>query len=204
LRDKLWRLTPIERRLIIIGLVGFFLLLGFAVENSMKSDASERSNYLPPEKSPFPIDINSASKELLEKIPGIGKVKAEAIVNYRNKFGGFETWDDLLKVPGIGKKTLEKIKKYLKPLKEDKVERDQPSDKSKATSIEFKTENPNSKELINVNTASKEELMKLPGIGRVKAQRIMEHRPFRNIRDLLKVPGIGEKTLEKIKDLITF
>ncbi|MBM3257718.1 MAG: hypothetical protein FJZ05_00675 [Candidatus Nealsonbacteria bacterium] len=51
---------------------------------------------------------------------------------------------------------------------------------------------------VNINTASKEELQKLTGIGPVLAQRIIEARPFYSINDLLKVSGIGDKTLQGI------
>lgn len=60
---------------------------------------------------------------------------------------------------------------------------------------------------ININKASKEELEKLPGIGPVKAQRIIDYRErnngFKNIDELVNVEGIGQKTLQKIRDLIT-
>jgi len=51
---------------------------------------------------------------------------------------------------------------------------------------------------ININTAPKEELQKIIGIGIVIAQRIMEARPFYSLNDLIKVNGIGEKTLQNI------
>ena len=61
--------------------------------------------------------------------------------------------------------------------------------------------------LVNINTATAEQLMTLKGIGEVKSQAIIDYRnkngPFRNIDQLLFVKGIGEKTLDKIRDYIT-
>ena len=56
------------------------------------------------------ININTANKEQLMKISGVGKTKAEAIILYREKNGDFKKKEDIIKVRGIGKATFEKIK----------------------------------------------------------------------------------------------
>jgi competence protein ComEA len=61
---------------------------------------------------------------------------------------------------------------------------------------------------INVNTANSKDLQRLPDIGKVTAERIIEYRTtvktFTVLEDLLRVKGIGAKTLDKIRDQIIF
>lgn len=61
--------------------------------------------------------------------------------------------------------------------------------------------------LININTATAQQLQSLPGIGEVLSQRIIEYRDahgaFQSVGELLNVSGIGEKKLEAIWDLVT-
>jgi competence ComEA-like helix-hairpin-helix protein len=60
--------------------------------------------------------------------------------------------------------------------------------------------------IINVNTATRDELMTLPGVGEVTADRIIEYRenkPFESTEELIEIKGIGEAKLEKILPLIT-
>ena len=60
--------------------------------------------------NPDVININTANKEQLMKISGVGKTKAEAIISYREKNGDFKKKEDITKVRGIGKSTFDKIK----------------------------------------------------------------------------------------------
>ena len=55
------------------------------------------------------VNINTATLEELQTIKGIGKKKAETILQYRKEHGAFRTKEDLLQVKGIGKKALEAI-----------------------------------------------------------------------------------------------
>jgi competence protein ComEA len=56
------------------------------------------------------VNVNSASAEELEALPGIGEVIAQEILNYRTANGPFGSVDDLLDVSGIGEVTLENIR----------------------------------------------------------------------------------------------
>lgn len=59
------------------------------------------------------ININLADINELQKITGIGQVKAESIIEYREKNGGFKSIDEVKNVDGIGEKTFEKIKEKI-------------------------------------------------------------------------------------------
>ena len=58
----------------------------------------------------YPLNLNEASQVALESLPGIGEVKASAIIEYRELIGGFTAINELIYVKGIGPATLESIR----------------------------------------------------------------------------------------------
>ena len=64
----------------------------------------------PPAK---PVNINTATSEELQQVPGIGPATAEKILQMRKSYGAFKSVDDLLAIRGLGPKRLEKMRKYL-------------------------------------------------------------------------------------------
>lgn len=59
------------------------------------------------------INLNTADAEALDTLPGIGPVKAERIIEYRQTNGAFEVIEDIMNVDGIGRKTFENLKDYI-------------------------------------------------------------------------------------------
>ncbi|WP_416653893.1 helix-hairpin-helix domain-containing protein [Bacillus amyloliquefaciens] len=71
-------------------------------ENPPKTAAGEKEN--------ASVNINTASLDELQAIPGVGQKKAEAIIAYREENGRFQTAEDLKNVSGFGEKSFERIK----------------------------------------------------------------------------------------------
>ncbi len=59
------------------------------------------------------ININEADIEALLLLPGIGEVKAQAVIDYREEHGPFSSCEELLDVEGIGPETLKEIEGYI-------------------------------------------------------------------------------------------
>jgi competence protein ComEA len=86
-----------------------------------------------------PVNINTATSEELQQVPGIGPATAEKILQTRKSYGSFKSVDDLLAIKGIGKKRLDKMRKYLtvgKPTAASKTPASKTQSKEPATPTE--------------------------------------------------------------------
>ncbi|MDD3296074.1 MAG: ComEA family DNA-binding protein [Candidatus Omnitrophica bacterium] len=110
----MFHLTHQERKVLLF--IGFLIFLGslirfynFHLALGNKPSGSEPVVISQPAK----ININEASLEGLSCIPGIGRVIAGRIIEYRLQHGNFQTGDDLIKVKGIGRKKIKIIEGYI-------------------------------------------------------------------------------------------
>jgi competence protein ComEA len=62
-----------------------------------------------------PVDLNSATTEQLDALPGVGPVTAQKIVEYRQEHGPFRSVDDLDAIPGIGPSRIENLRGLVVP-----------------------------------------------------------------------------------------
>lgn len=82
------------------------------IRNSKSERISNDQNLKSKVEKPEPrkINLNTASEKEIESLPAIGKTKAKAIIEYREKYGKFKKKKDIIKVKGIEEKVYEKIK----------------------------------------------------------------------------------------------
>jgi comEA protein len=97
-----------SRRVPPISLLAFSSLLIAIV--FVAAQVRAETKHAPPAHS---IDLNSATVEQLQQVPGIGPGTAKAIVNFRQKSGPFQKVEDLLAIKGISKARFEKMRPYL-------------------------------------------------------------------------------------------
>ena len=156
------------------------------------------------------------------KNPGVYEISNNNIYDVISAAGGLTNLADVSNI-NLSKKVLDEMVIYIPSRKEKPKEcpvcvcpepLSCPNDFEKETTTLMPTttirELPTTTEiknnLININTASKEELIKINGIGEVTADKIIIYRsnnPFILLEDIMKVSGIGESLFAKIKNYIT-
>lgn len=165
-----------------------------------------------PTAAPICININTASKEELMLLHGIGDVLSTAIINYRETNGRFNNIDELLLVDGIGEGILSDIRSYIYvedpcyPASENEYvpsPEEEPEPEEIPVQDETDTDAP---VMVDINTADAEQLMSLPHIDEEKAQRIIELRDkiggFSSYYELLLVDGLTQAQVSEIKEQI--
>jgi len=142
--------------------------------------------------SQYLIDLNHAPREDIQQLPGVGPVLAKRIVDDREKNGRFASLEDLERVNGVGPVLVETLRSRVKL-----------SGTNTASSpMSAPTRKGELPARIDLNRAGRDELLQLPGIGPVLADRILAdrqaHGPYRTVHDLTRIKGIKGKTLEKL------
>lgn len=149
----------------------------------------------PADKKLF-IDIKGAVKN-----PGVYQLQAgDRLLDAIEKAGGMQPEADNDQV-NLAQKLEDEMVIYI-PQKGEEP----PEFISQMTTTSETAEKQENEATININTATKEELMQLSGIGAVKAQNIISYREekggFKTIEELKEVSGIGERTFEQLKENI--
>lgn len=93
-------------------LIPFPKRLIYSAVNAKKNDHNQSAKITKTED--FPLDLNSATQQDLDRVPGIGQKLAKRIVQYRVQHGDFQSVDELRKVKGFTPKKVDSIKEYLK------------------------------------------------------------------------------------------
>lgn len=162
--------------------------------------------------SPFPININTASKEELMRLNGIGSILADRIIAYRNNNNGFKNIDEVMNVSGIGSNIFDKIQNQI--FVENPIYDVTSENTASETITETETDAPTTEHIktleecapININTAPKEELMLLPHIDEENAMRIIDIREringYTHVYEILLIDTITQKQAAEIMPYI--
>jgi competence protein ComEA len=94
-------------------LICILLLSGVCLTTSVNLAMADTTKSEISQKHMSKVNLNTASLEQLVSLPGVGKKRAAAIIEYRAKHGKFKSVNDLVNVKGVGKKMLQKLKNQI-------------------------------------------------------------------------------------------
>ncbi len=152
------------------------------------------------EAAPKHLDLNLADVEDLMALPGVGRKLAERIVLFRTQQGPFERFEDLLLVPGIGPSRMRQLPGHATVGSAAAPSPASPQPQPPSTTSRRKQQpSRTAPQGLDINAATFDDLVALPGVGRALARRIIDHReangPFASVADLAAVSGIGTARL---------
>jgi len=139
-----------------------------------------------PEDNRDKVNVNTATIERLDKVPGLSKAMAEKIVQFRMEQGKIKDLSELLAIKGMTPRKLSNFSDYL------------------CTEGGSTIGTPENK--LNLNFATQQELEMLPGVTEKLARSIIDTRikkgSFHSLDDLQDVPGLTERTFRKFENLV--
>jgi DNA uptake protein ComE-like DNA-binding protein len=136
------------------------------------------------------VDLNTASRDELVALPGVGEVIADKIIAGRP----YAAVGDLERA-GLSKRTIEQLTPHVTVGRAAARERAKPP--AAAPAAPTAAGGP-----VDLNNAGKQELEALPGVGAATAGKIIAGRPYNSVDDLSRA-GVGAKTLERLRPLVT-
>ena len=201
------KLKNVEKEYLIIGAILIFVIV-FILFFNLKFFKGEENNIKENVNLEVPEEINEEKKKIIVHVdgkvenPGVYELEEGDRLNKAIMLAGGTTSDADTKNINLAYLVTDGSKVYIPSIQEEKqveiVENytvDKSPDKNKG----------NSK--IDINTASKEELEKIKGVGPSTAEKIIEYRKehskFSNIEEIKEIKGIGDAKFEKLKEYIT-
>ncbi len=203
--------------IIILGISGYFIYINIPEQEESEEliiTKKEEKKEEPKEEKKYKVDIKGQINN-----PGIYEVNISSrVIDVINLAGGLTVNADT-SVINLSKKVIDemviivyskeevsdfkKTKELEQQVQEQCIQKDENSLKNDACISNDKTTSTK----VNINTATKEELMTLPGIGASKAEDIINYRTknglFKKLEDLKNISGIGDNVYNNLKENIT-